>query len=139
MDFAKAAMNAVTVVSPSRIRLCGYRFHVFQSWWRRMQLRSLGSDGDLRKRTPQDQNDWCCILVCLCSRQINELRRPLLKMMSRHMPDDERFPKNCRQHIIVETYLDTGCEFSPDLWAETKYRSESSHCMTFIASNVMDI
>ena len=42
-DFEKAAMNAVSTVLPAS-RLHGCRFHLEQSWWRRIQALDLSED-----------------------------------------------------------------------------------------------
>jgi len=42
-DFEKAAMNAVSTALPAS-RLHGCRFHLGQSWWRRIQALGLSED-----------------------------------------------------------------------------------------------
>jgi len=42
-DFEKAAMSAVSTVLPIS-RLHGCRFHLGQSWWRRIQALGLSED-----------------------------------------------------------------------------------------------
>jgi hypothetical protein len=57
-DFEKAAMNAVSTIFPDA-RLHGCRFHLGQSWWRRIQELGLS---EVYKEKGAPIADWLLLL-----------------------------------------------------------------------------
>jgi len=44
--------------------------------------------------------------------------------------------RNLQTIYIVETYLDVGCDFPPDMWVEVPISIQS---LTMVASHIVDI
>ena len=82
-------MSAVNTVFP-QAALRGFRFHLGQSWWRRMQ--SLGlSEGYKQKSTPEAK--WLIQFYGLSLLPANEVEVAFVEDVVSDMPDDERFRK----------------------------------------------
>ena len=112
-DFQKASMSAVTTVFP-QAALRGCRFHLRQSWWRRMQ--SLGLSEDYKQKSIPEAK-WLVQFYGLSLLPANEVEVAFVEDIVLDMPDDERFQKFA--DYVVENYLDVGCDFPPILWVES--------------------
>ena len=85
-DFEKAAMNAVsTVLSASRLHGC--RFHLGQSWWRRIQALDLSEDYKV-KGTPVAQ--WLLLFYGLSLLPADEVVAAFTDEIMSRMPNGDR-------------------------------------------------
>jgi len=109
-DFEKAAIDAVSTVLPaSRLHCC--RFHLGQSWLRRIQ--GLSQDHKV-KGAPVAQ--WLLLFFGLSLLPADEVVAAFTDEIMSRMPNDDR----CQRFAdyVVEHYLDDGCDFPPCVWAQ---------------------
>lgn len=111
MDFERAAMNAVEAKF-SQTRLIGCRFHLGQSWWRRIQ--SLGLSDDYRQHSCTTSK-WLKRFFGLSLLPCDEVPDSFTEDIMFDMPDDVR----CRQFAdyVVDNFVATDSDFPPTLWA----------------------
>jgi len=111
-DFEKAAMNAVSRVLPAS-RLHGCRFHLGQSWWRRIQALGLSEDYKI-KSAPVAQ--WLLLFFGLSLLPADEVVAAFTDEIMSSMLNDDRCGRFA--DYVVEHYLDDGCDFPPGVWAQ---------------------
>ena len=112
-DFEKSAMNAVRAVLPDS-RLHGCRFHLGQSWWRRIQALGL-SEEYKDKGTPIGQ--WLMLFFGLSLLSPVDVAAAFTDEIMSTMPTDDR----CQRFAdyVVDNYMDIGCDFPVSLWAQS--------------------
>jgi len=112
-DFETAIHNAVTTVWPDfEVKAC--RFHLEQSWWRKI-VQSLGLSKQYGKKKSEVSQFLKKIFglsllppaeVCDCF---------TLEFLS-NLPNDERVEQFC--DYLLENYIDADSTFPPPVWSE---------------------
>lgn len=112
-DFEKSAMNAVSALLPDS-RLHGCRFHLGQSWWRRIQTLGL-SEEYKDKRTEIGQ--WLLLFFGLSLLSPGDVSTAFTDEIMSTMPADDR----CQRFAdyVVENYVDFNSDFPVGLWAQS--------------------
>lgn len=110
-DFERAAMNAVQA-NFTQSRLVGCRFHLGQTWWRRIQ--SLGLGDEYRQRTSTTSR-WLKRFFGLSLLPCDEVAESFAEDIMFDMPDDDR----CRKFAdyVVDNFVVEDSDFPPPLWA----------------------
>jgi len=118
-DFETSAMHAISTIFPNaQRRECP--FHLGQFWWRRIQ--TLGMTEDYR----QELGYFEVVSVFgLSLLPLDEVGTAFADEIMCTIRADDR----CRKFAdyIVDHYIDSECDFAPDLWASTESSTESDN------------
>ena len=113
-------MNALSTIFPN-VQRRGCRFHLGQSWWRRIQ--TLGMSEDYSDKNSAFRSGRCCFSGCRCCLRMKSVRHLLMKYCLPFRPDD-RYRKFA--DYVVDHYIDPGCDFAPDLRASSPQQSPTT-------------
>lgn len=112
LDFEQAIHNAVEDVWPET-KITGCRFHLAQSWWRKIQ--NLGLTAEYKSKS-SEIGQWlhyCYGLIYLDGSEVGDC---FVFDLSETMPADERVRKFA--NYLVDTYVSHESLFPPHVWAE---------------------
>jgi hypothetical protein len=110
-DFEEAVIKAALRVWPA-ISIQGCRFHLGQSWWRRIQKLSLT---DEYKDFESDIGNFIKLFFGLPSLHPDDVEECFVEDLMSVAPDDERVQKFT--DYVLDNYIDISSKFPPSMWA----------------------
>ena len=111
VDFEKAIHTALLCVWPS-VEINGCRFHLHQSWYRKIQ--SIGLTSEYKSKT--EIGNWLQNTFGLAHLSPNEVEDCFIFDLMSCKPQNENLDKYC--DYLLETYIVENALFPPSLWAE---------------------
>ena len=133
MDLERAAMNAVEAKF-TQSRLVGCRFHLGQSWWRRIQ--SPGLSDDYRQQC-STTSKWLKRFFGLSLLPCDEVAESFAEDIMFDMSDDVR----CRKFAdyVVDNFVAADSDFPPTLWAHAPDVMPVTNLLPMELNAIMDI
>lgn len=127
VDFEQSIHKAVLTVWPNII-LRGCRFHLSQSWWRKIQNLGLSIE---YKNHSSDIGKWLKWIFGLPLLEPENVGTCFVVDFMGIKPMDERIDKFC--DYLVDTYIDENATFPPYLWSSCNISGErtTNACESF--------
>lgn len=111
VDFEKAIHTALLSVWPN-IKISGCRFHLHQSWYRK--IKSIGLSSEYKSKT--EIGKWLKNTFGLTYLHPNEVEDSFVFDLMSYKPQNDVLDKYC--DYLLETYIDENATFPPSVWAE---------------------
>ena len=129
IDFEKSIHNAAQQVWPA-INIKGCRFHLGQSWWKKIQC--LGLSTNYKKRNSEESN-FLKIFFGLPFLRPNDVYDCFIEDIMPKLPANENI--KLFTDYILKTYIASDSTFPPNLWAEfsTISNRTTNSCESFHA------
>lgn len=126
VDFEKAIHNAINRIWPTTL-IRGCRFHLGQSWWRKIQELGLASDYILNNEIGK----YLTLAFGLSFLEPHEVGDFFSFEMSAIQPDEHKTIEFA--NYLVDTYISENSIFPPELWAEKSCSSQrtTNACESF--------
>lgn len=111
VDFEKSIHTALLCIWPS-VNISGCRFHLHQSWYRKIQ--SLGLISEYKAKT--EIGKWLKTTFGLTYLSPDEVSDCFVFDLMSYKPENELVDKYC--DYLLETYIEENALFPPSVWAE---------------------
>lgn len=112
VDFEKAIHKAILDFWPE-VKIIGCRFHLCQSWYRKIQKCGLGTE---YKNKTSEIGKWLRLIFGLTYLDPNEIGNCFALELFENMPNDSRVIKF--SDYLVDNYIAEEAKFPPKIWAE---------------------